>query len=145
VRRRLACLLLVGAAACSGSDPPPAERPTCEVRFEAPSGFEPLSTFEEEYADHVGVRLGFLDEQRRELHVLVGIPGEIGEGLPSAGEVELTEGRSGALLGRETVWVVRWDEADVCDPRAIIGNGFDRPSFLDALAEAGVAPTGSSR
>lgn len=145
MKRRLVSLAMVLAAACSGSDDaPPAERPICEVRFAAPSGFGPLETFEEEYPDHIGVRLGFGDDEQREFHVLAGIPGEIGEGLPDAGELGLTEGRTGALLGREEIWVLTWREDDRCDPRVVIGNGFTRAGFLAALVDAGLAPSGST-
>ena len=112
----------------------------CAVRFAAPSGFEPLETFEETtYPDHIGVRLGFRDEERREFHVLVGIPGEIGEGLPSAGDLELAEGRTARLVGQDRVWIVIWTEGDLCDPRAVIGNGFSRDEFVGALEDAGLA------
>jgi hypothetical protein len=110
----------------------------CEVRFAAPDGFAPIETFEDDYSDHVGVRLGYRDVRRREFHVLVGIPGEIGEGLPASGTVALAGGRTGVVVGRDMVWVVVWHEDDVCDPRAVIGNGFTRSTFVDALADAGL-------
>jgi hypothetical protein len=110
----------------------------CAPVFEAPTGFEPLETFEETYPDHVGVRLGYRDEQRRELHAFAGIPGEFGEGLPDAGEIALTRGRSGHLFGRETVWVLVWSEGDTCDPRAVLGNGLDRRTFLGSLERSGI-------
>ena len=110
----------------------------CEVRFAAPDGFAPIETFEDDYPDHIGVRLGYRDDRRREFHVLVGIPGEIGEGLPAAGSVELAGGETGTVLGRDDVWVVVWREGDVCDPRAVIGNGFTRSEFVAALTDAGL-------
>jgi hypothetical protein len=70
--------------------------------------------------------------------VLVGIPGEIGEGLPAAGQLELTEGSSAELVGRDDVWIAIWDEGDRCDPRAVIGNGFTQETFEEALADAGL-------
>jgi hypothetical protein len=136
--RRLAAVLALALASCGGPGEAADGPPVCEVRFAAPSGFEPIETFEEPYPDHIGVRLGFQDEDRRQFHVLVGIPGEIGEGLPSAGDVELTEGRSARFMGREQVWIVVWTEDDLCDPRAVIGDGFTRDTFLEALAEAGL-------
>jgi hypothetical protein len=132
-------LLLAGLAACVGPGAEDPVVPVCEVRFAAPTGFAPLETFEEPYPDHVGVRLGYRDDQRREFHVLVGIPGEIGEGLPAAGTLELTEARTARMMGRDRVWVVVWSEGDLCDPRAVIGNGFDRDEFVDALGDAGLA------
>jgi hypothetical protein len=142
VTRRLALVLALTLAGCTGSEPVGADnRPICELRFAAPAGFAPIDSFEEEYPDHVGVRLGFRDPQGHEFHVLVGIPGEIGEGLPTAGELELTEGRTAQLVGRDDVWIAIWDEDDRCDPRAVIGNGFTRETFEEALVDAGLVQT----
>jgi hypothetical protein len=140
--RRLQALLLAGATAFAlgGCAPPDEARVVCGVRFAAPAGFDPLEPFEEQYADHVGLRLGFRDERGREFHVFAGIPGEFGEGLPAAGSVALTEGRSGDLAGRAEVWVLTWEEGGPCDPRAVLGNGFTREEFQAALADAGLAP-----
>jgi hypothetical protein len=140
--RRLQVLLVAGATAfalggCTAPDEP---RVVCGVRFAAPAGFDPLEPFEEQYADHVGLRLGFRDVGGREFHVFAGIPGEFGEGLPAAGSVPLTEGRSGKLAGRAEVWVLTWEERGRCDPRAVLGNGFTREEFQAALADAGLAP-----
>jgi hypothetical protein len=140
---RLGVLLLVGATAVGLAVCKAPEEPAvvvCNVRFAAPAGFEPLEPFEERYPDHVGVRLGFRDDRRREFHVFAGIPGEFGEGLPSAGSVGLTGGRSGSLAGRVHVWVLTWEEGGPCDPRAVIGNGFSRDEFHAALVDAGLAP-----
>jgi hypothetical protein len=141
VRRRLILLLsgmaAIALAGCSAPDELPV---VCDVRFAAPAGFDPLEPFEEEYTDHVGVRLGFRDARGREFHVFSGIPGEFGEGLPAAGSVPLTEGRSGSLAGRAEVWVLTWEEGGPCDPRAVLGNGFTREEFDAALADAGLAP-----
>lgn len=132
---------ILGLVACargpSDTSPTPVAI-TCAPVFEAPTGFEPLETFEETYPDHVGVRLGYRDEQRRELHAFAGIPGEFGEGLPDAGEIPLTRGRSGHLFGRETIWVLVWDEGDTCDPRAVLGNGLERGAFLGSLERSGI-------
>jgi len=138
-------LLIVGAMAfglggCAAPEEPPV---VCNVRFAAPAGFEPLEPFEERYADHVGVRLGFRDDRRREFHVFAGIPGEFGEGLPAAGSMGLTEGRSGDLAGRVHVWVLTWEEGGPCDPRAVLGTGFSRTEFQAVLVDAGLAPADS--
>lgn len=131
-------LVACAGGGASRAEPQP-ERPVCEVRFDAPTGFEPLATFEERYPDHVGVRLGFRDASGRELHAFAGIPGEFGEGLPDAGEVDVA-GRRGRLFGRGEVWVLVWREGGICDPRAALGNGLERRAFLAALEEAGTVP-----
>jgi len=133
----VALVLLVSCAAGRETGEPTGV-PTCEVRFAAPPGFAPSETFEEPYEDRVGVRLGFVDPRRRELHVFAGIPGEFGEGLPEAGEIALVGGRTGVVLGRGDVWVVRWNEGDGCDPRALLVSGFDRRAFDALLVDAGL-------
>ena len=140
-RLGLPFLVLLVLAACEGDPEQSVEdqRTVCEVRFAAPSGFAPLDSFEEDYPDHVGLRLGFRDDREREFHVLVGIPGEIGEGLPPAEDLVLSEGRTARLVGEDPVWIAIWTEGDVCDPRAVIGNGFTRESFGAALEDAGLA------
>lgn len=125
-----------GAATQAAQSP---VREVCEVSFEAPEGFEPLEPFEERYPDRVGIRLGFRDAQGRELHAFAGIPGEFGEGLADAGTLDLAAGRTGQLAGgAHRVWVVTWEEDDLCDPRAVLGSGFDREGFIAALELAGV-------
>jgi hypothetical protein len=139
--RRLAAFALVAVSACGGSasTPPADDPPTCEPGVAVPSGFEPLDSFEEPYDDHVGVRLGYRDEDGRELHLLVGIPGEFGEAMTSLGDLPLPGGRTADLYsGVEGVWTAVWREDDVCDPRAVIANGFSREAFLDVL-EGGLA------
>jgi hypothetical protein len=140
--RRTFVLLLLATTACTvgGTQEPTPSRVVCDLRFAAPSGFGPLEPFEEEYDDHVGVLLGFRDERRREIHVFAGIPGEIGEGLPSAGWVTLNGGPL-RVVGRDQVWVVVWDEGDICDPRAVLVSGLSRREFVTTLAEMGVAPS----
>jgi hypothetical protein len=141
--RRTFVLLLLATTACTvgGTQEPMPSRVVCDVRFAAPSGFGPREPLEVEYDDHVGVRLDFRDERRREVHVFAGIPGEIGEGLPSAGWVTLNEGGPKRVVGRDQVWVVVWDEGDICDPRAVLVNGLSRREFVTTLAEMGLAPS----
>jgi len=131
-------------AACAGGvgSAPGTSRPAppiCDARFAPPSGFEPTETFKEEYPDRIAVRLGYADGQGRELHAFAGIPGEFGEGLPDAGSLTLAGGRTGRLSGGPNeVWVVTWEEDGACDPRAVLGNGFDRQAFLEVLEGSGL-------
>jgi len=133
-------LTLVACGGGAATQPSPAsERTACEVRFVTPEGFERTETFEEPYADRVGVRLGWRDQAGRELHAFAGIPGEFGEGLPDAGTVELAGGGIGRLAGGvHEVWLLSWEKGGICDPRVILGRGFDRRGFLDLLQRAGV-------
>lgn len=143
MRQALAALLLLLAACTGGEEPGRADaRPVCEPPMAAPPAFAPLDSFEEEYRTHVGVRLGFRDPEDRELHLFAGIPGEFGEGLPEGGSLTLAAGRSGFIAGDPAtkVWVVIWDEGDICDPRAVLSNGFSRNGFLLVLENAGITP-----
>lgn len=142
-----ALALAVLVAACAG--PAGAEGPdshdegvhTCEPGFGAPSGFRATETFEDPYVDHVGIRLGFVDDEGRELHAFVGIPGEFGEGLPVVGSVEAAGGIQGPLQGSGDTWVLSWSSPGPCGPHAILGTGFSRGVFLDTLERAGIVPT----
>ena len=133
-------LTLIACGGGAASQPTPtSERSACEVSFVTPPGFERTDTFEEPYPDRIGVRLGFRDEAGRELHAFAGIRGEFGEGLPDAGTVDLATGGIGRLAGGpHRVWVLLWDEGGTCDPRAVLGRGFDRRAFLETLRRAGV-------
>ena len=122
-------LTLVACGGGAATQPSPtADRTACEVRFVTPEGFERSETFEEPYPHAVGVRLGWLDDEGRELHAFAGIP------------VELATGGTGQLAGGvHQVWVLSWEEGGTCDPRVILGRGFDRRGFLELLRRAGVA------
>lgn len=147
-RVRLAAAVLMLATGCAGrgvavadGGASPRANLRCETAFTTPAGFDPTETFEDPYADHVGVRLGYRDGEGRELHVFAGIPGELGEGLPSAGEVPVAGGGSGRLLGTGSVWVLAWETSGPCAAHAVLGNGFTRQEFLRILTESGVVPT----
>jgi len=146
-RTRNAALLVSSVltlAACAGgaASTQPAGHtgpPVCDAPFAPPAGFEPTETFKEEYPDRIGVRLGYADGGGRELHAFAGIPGEFGEGLPDAGSLKLAGGGRGRLSGGPNqVWVVTWDEGGACDPRAVLGSGFDRRAFVSILEGSGL-------
>ena len=103
---RVASALLVLASACSGNNSggaTPAAKPRCDPGFSAPAGFQQVESFEDPYSNRVGVRLGYRGPGESEIHVFAGIPGEFGEGLPDAGEIRVTGGWSGRLLGGGSV------------------------------------------
>jgi hypothetical protein len=109
----------------------------CEPALVAVEGFARTETSREVYADHVGVRLGFWDG-KRQLHVLAGIPGEVGEGLPIVDVVAITGGPPGRLLGGDRVWVLAWETTGPCANNALLGDGFTREAFTAVLVRAGV-------
>ena len=127
-------LLTLPLAACAG------DSRECETPLDPPDGFTRVDALEEEYEDRVGVRLTYQDEGDRLFHSAAGIPGEWGEGLPLAGEVPLASGGTAVLLeGIEGIWFAIWEQGDRCDPRVVIGDGFDRSEFLAVLEDAGIA------
>jgi hypothetical protein len=141
----LAGVLAVVVAACGGSSGDHAEDEgpvVCEPGFTTPEGFRQTESFEDPYGDHVGIRLGFVDGQGRELHYFAGIPGEFGEGLPVVDRVAAAEGIEGPLQGSDTTWVLSWRAPGPCGVRAVLGNGFTRTGFLDTLEDAGIVPRG---
>jgi hypothetical protein len=137
----MACLAILGAAcgarAAPGHDEGP---PTCEPGFSTPEGFRQTERFEDPYVDHVGIRLGFVNEEGTEIHYFAGIPGEFGEGLPVSGSVEVAAGLEGPLQGSGRTWVLSWRAPGPCGVRAVLGSGFTRRSFLDTLGRAGIVP-----
>lgn len=113
----------------------------CESGFTTPEGFRQTERFLDPYPDHVGIRLGFVSDDGRELHFFAGIPGEFGEGLPPAGAVVVAQGLEGPLQGSEETWVLSWRAPGPCGVRAVLGTGFTRSSFLRTLERAAIVPT----
>ncbi len=141
--RRAAVLTLLVAVGCTGGGDhaeSPASPPECEARLAVPPGFRVVESFRDPYPDHVGVRLGFRDDEGREIHYLVGIPGEFGEGLPFEGPVPVASGGPARLLGRGRTWVLAWNETGPCAAHAVLGHGFGRAEFERVLEDAGVIP-----
>ena len=138
-------LAIIAMVACSGSEADevsgwPKDEMLCEAGFSRPEGFRQREAFEDPYEDHVGIRLGFVDDAGRELHYFAGIPGEFGEGLPVVGRVEAASDLGGLLQGDEGVWVLSWRAPGPCGVRAVLGSGFSRRRFLRVLREAGAIP-----
>ena len=145
--RSVVAAAVVLTTACGGPTDDPAhgsgeEVPVCEPGFTTPEGFRQTEALEDPYPDHVGIRLGFVDDGGRELHSFAGIPGEFGEGLPVVGRVESAGGIDGVLQGEAEIWVLSWRAPGPCGIRAVLGNGFSREAFLDTLETAGIIPRG---
>ena len=149
-------VLSVLAAACTGDGAPrsgpsrPAspsptvsatELPTCATwPGGPPPDFIQVRERELRAADHVGVREEYRDPSGRVLVYLLGVPGEIGEGATVEEEVALTTGGSATLLGTVAGrnWAVVWDGEFPCERNGIVGNGFGREEFAEALESSGV-------
>jgi len=146
--RRSAALVAAGAllvAGCGGASDDHGLDDTpvvCEPGFGTPEGFRATESLQDPYEDHVGIRLGFVDDAGREIHYFAGIPGEFGEGLPVVDTVPAAGGIQGPLQGRDPTWVLTWRAPGPCGVRAIIGNGFTQGDFLETLARAGMVPRG---
>jgi hypothetical protein len=138
----LAGALVAPACTSSGGGDDHEEIPTCEAGFSTPAGFRATESFQDPYPDHVGIRLGFVDDGGRELHYFAGIPGEFGEGLPVARTVEVALGVDGTLQGKGQTWVLSWRAPGPCGQRAALGTGFSRRAFLETLRGSGAIPAG---
>lgn len=141
-----AVLLASLATACAGEasshdEASPDVAQPCEAGFTTPEGFRQTERFLDPYPDHVGIRLGFVSDDGRELHYFAGIPAEFGEGLPPAGTVVVAQGLEGPLEGSEETWVLSWRAPGPCGVRAVLGTGFTRSSFLRTLERAAIVPT----
>lgn len=141
-RARLLLAVALAAAAGCASPGAPGGPPVCEPPLAPPAGFVQVERVESRQADHVGVRTSYRASDGRELHLLAGIPGEIGEGLPAVGTVRLAEGTDARLLGQDQRWGLVWGSDGFCEPYAVIGEGFDRGSFLGLLHEVGFVERG---
>jgi hypothetical protein len=133
------------AVACAGEASPsgetsPDESLVCEAGFTTPEGFRQTESLRDPYPDHVGIRLGFVADDGRELHYFAGISGEFGEGLPSSGVVTVAQGLEGPLQGSDATWVLSWRAPGPCGVRAVLGTGFTRSSFLRTLERAAIVP-----
>lgn len=104
----------------------------------APEGFALVRRRERPQADHVGLRLSYRAPDGRRLEYLLGIPGEVGEGLPLVDELELATGLRALLLGRDQAWILVWEDGPPCGQSAIIGNGFSEDAFLQLLNATGL-------
>lgn len=147
-RAAVAALSVVVAASCGGGAPAPvrpetaptgAVRPRCDVpRGRAPEGFMLIRTADRPHPDHVGVHIVYRAPGGARLDYLVGVAGEVGEGLPLVEEVEMATGEPARLLGRDDTWVLVWPEPPPCAQSAILGNGMDRTAFDELVEGTGI-------
>jgi hypothetical protein len=145
--RRAAAAAVAAAilgAACT-EEPSPrgqataAATPRCEaLPGRGPEGFTLQRTREIEEADRVATRLDYRDPEGRRLVYLLGLSGEIGEGMPELGTTTLPDGQEGRFLGRGAAWMLVWEDAFPCPQVAVVGNGFDRPAFVRLLVAIGL-------
>jgi hypothetical protein len=116
----------------------PEAKPRCEARLGVAEGFMLVRTRDNHEARSIGVREEYRDTEGATLTYLLGIYGEVGEGLPFEGDVELSGGATAGLLGRDLTWVLRWEDEFPCEQIAVIGNGMTRQEFEELMTEAGV-------
>lgn len=145
--RRAAVAALAAAvlgAACTedrASRPTPtaAGTPRCETPpGRGPEGFTLERTREIDEDDRVATRLDYRDPEGRRLVYLLGLSGEIGEGLPLVARTTLPGGPSGRFLGQGEAWILVWEEPFPCPQMAVVGNGFGREDFVRLLVAAGL-------
>lgn len=143
-----AAAFVAAAAACDravepvdgGSPEPTAAASPSTVRcpLEVPAVFvewEAAEEIEVEAEDHIGVRETFTSEGRS-VTLMVGIAGEVGEGLPVAGQRETTTGMFATLQGEADTWALTWRDAGTCGDRAVLGEGLGQADFEDLMREA---------
>jgi hypothetical protein len=82
----------------------------------------------------------FRDPQGRRLYFLLGIPGEVGEGLPFVERRRLVDGSVGRLMGEGSTWVLAWPGRVPCQDMAIVGNEISPAAFETALRGASILP-----
>ena len=116
--------------------------PTCGNPAKGVKGFVLVERRQFRERDHVGVRLEYRDRDGRLLTYLVGVPGEVGEGLPLDRELHLADGNDGRLLGRGATWILAWDDEPPCTPVAVVGNRLARSRFLELMRETGLVRGG---
>ena len=147
--RRTAAAALAAAvlgAACTQNEaarPTPTAEPAGTPRCETPpgrgpEGFTLKRTREFDEGDRVATRLDYRDPAGRLLVYLLGLSGEIGEGLPVLARTSLPGGQEGLFLGRGQAWMLVWEDPFPCPQMAVVGNGFGRKGFVRLLVAAGL-------
>ena len=112
--------------------------PRCANPVKGPDGWILVRTRDVREGDHVGVRQEYRDPRGRRLFFLLGISGEVGEGLPFAGTIPVADGSEARLLGRDLTWALAWEAEPPCSATAVIGQGMPRSRFLAEMRETGI-------
>jgi hypothetical protein len=138
-------MALAVAVSCSGEPPPqpqPRPEPPGPVACVAPGmgleGYVLIRRSDRRYHDHLGARVEFRGPSGRRIYFLLGIPGEVGEGLPLVGSPELVDGSVGRFLGEEDRWVLAWRGEPPCEDMAVVGNEISAAAFRRALRNAAI-------
>jgi hypothetical protein len=144
-----ALAVAVLGASCTGDRSAPsagaAGKPRCEAQpGRGAEGFVLERTREVEEGDHVALRKDYRDRRGRLLVYLLGLSGEVGEGLPFLGDVEVVTGQPARFLGRGENWALVWEEGFPCRQMAVVGNGFRREGFVRVVVEAAILAPGSA-
>jgi hypothetical protein len=134
------------AAGCTDERTPEARdparpRPRCDTPpGRGPEGFTLRRTQEVDEGDRTATRLDYRDARGRLLVYLLGLSGEVGEGLPLLAETRLPGGQPSRFLGSGRAWMLVWEEGFPCTQMAVVGNGFDRAGFVRLLVSMGLVP-----
>jgi hypothetical protein len=134
-----ACAAIL-ATGCAGDFEAGQSLPACGARPVVPPGFARVSTEEIERDDRMGVREDFRGPDDRRLVFHLGVRPDVEAALPQVDELPLATVGSGRLRGRGTDWVFAWEEDFPCTEMAVVGSGFDRRSFIEALGFAQIIP-----
>lgn len=148
MRRGIAVIVAIAGilgASCAGGPTPTASeepgRPRCAaIPGRALEGFALVDQIDVPASDHVGVRMTLRDPDGREITYLLGIEGEVGEGLPLVDSPVLADGAVARLMGEAETWVLAWERDEPCVATAILGSGIERGGFLELLRGSGMLP-----
>jgi hypothetical protein len=144
VRRGWAVVVAV-AVSCSGEPAPqplPPPQPRGPVVCPAPGmgleGYVLVRRSDRRYHDHLGGWMEFRGPSGRRIFFLLGVPGEVGEGLPFVGSRRLVDGSVGRFMGEEDRWALAWRGDPPCEDMAVVGNEISGAAFKRTLRNAAI-------
>jgi hypothetical protein len=149
VRTRRTCgaaglllILALFASACGGGgpEPRPASHTTvCRVDLQPPPEFHRAGRQRIPEPNRVAVRETYRSKEGQVLTLFSGLRGEFGEGMHFYGRIRRSNGTA-RLYGARSNWVLIWESAPPCGPRAVIGERFSRHDFREALQQMHLIP-----